>query len=44
MPVTRIAPNSDHRWPFVICQLRESPPTALSFSIMIAGGYRASEM
>src|SRR5712664_286430 len=34
-PVTRIAPKSDHRWPFVICQLRESPPTALSFSIMI---------
>src|SRR6266581_2510419 len=37
MKVTRIAPSSDHRWPRVICQLRESPPTALSFSIMIAG-------
>src|SRR5439155_230309 len=36
METTRIEPRRDHRWPRVIRQLLERPPTALAFSIMIA--------
>src|SRR3989454_5901188 len=37
MDAMRIAPNRDQRWPRVIRQLLERPPTAFAFSIMIAG-------
>src|SRR2546427_401692 len=37
MDTMRIAPNRDHRWPRLIRQLLERPPTAFAFSIMIAG-------
>src|SRR5438445_13387017 len=40
---TRIAPSRDHRWRRVICQLLESPPTALAFSIMRGGAKRTKD-
>src|SRR2546426_7734843 len=43
METMRIEPRRDHRWPRVIRQLLERPPTALAFSIMIAGAYRTND-